>query len=382
MKQNTVFSQSSGRNHRPKESKFNRVLQVALLLAASIWLLYQIKHPHDQPKRYGGNAQSKMSREYASILMGRKGNVRLFVGAVVDSDGIGSVDVVGREDGSRVDSDFDRNIEEKGGKAEEESQSNRSENSWVRSIVSHGNKEHEMEPQIYVKEGKEEDEKVSSNRKEEDDSHRGEEKTELTSEVADQETSAFIIMAPHGEAIVTSHTRCNNFNKPSRLSNDSLQRTISDLSLELSKDTIDTTLPPISEVEDARCECCGMSEECTPEYVKRVRDKFSGKWICGLCSEAVKGEVEKNGGQKEEALISHMSACVSFNKHARAYPVLYQAEAMREMLRKSSRLEGRGVRANSISPRDKGGLKKGGIARSTSCIAAITKEMNGLTITN
>ncbi|XP_057977291.1 uncharacterized protein LOC131164258 [Malania oleifera] len=195
-------------------------------------------------------------------------------------------------------------------------------------------------------------------------------------------------MAPHGEALnVGSYSRTNNFDKPPRLSTDGLHRTLSDISFELSKEAIDLsihgTLPPISEVEDAMCECCGMREECTPEYIGRVRDKFLGKWICGLCAEAVKDEVEKNGGKGEDALSAHMSACVRFNKLGRAYPVLCQAEAMREMLKKSSlRLDGR-LRAKSMSPRDTGaGPKKGGIARSSSCIPAITREINDLTITN
>ncbi|WMV35068.1 hypothetical protein MTR67_028453 [Solanum verrucosum] len=115
-----------------------------------------------------------------------------------------------------------------------------------------------------------------------------------------------------------------------------------------------------------------MSDEFTHEYIDRVRKKYSGKWICGLCAEAVKEEAEKNGGKNEEALSSHMSSHSKFNKFGRAYPVLYQAEAMREMLKKS--------RAKSISPRDKNVIKKGttGIARSTSCIPAITKEINEL----
>ncbi|XP_010267180.1 PREDICTED: uncharacterized protein LOC104604505 [Nelumbo nucifera] len=185
-------------------------------------------------------------------------------------------------------------------------------------------------------------------------------------------------MAPHGETFVGSYSRSNNFCKPpstSRLSNESLQRTVSDLSFELSKAAIDVKLPPISEIEDAKCACCGMSEECTPQYIQRVRDKFCGKWICGLCSEAVKEEVQKNGGKGEEALDAHMKACVRFNRIGRSYPVLYQADAMREIFRKSTMLEGRGVRANSISSRDKASKKRSGILRSSSCIPAITKEM-------
>lgn len=193
-------------------------------------------------------------------------------------------------------------------------------------------------------------------------------------------------MAPHGEALVSSYSttrKINNFSKPPKLSSDSLQRTVSDISYELSQEgIIDLNLPPISEVENARCECCGMCEECTPEYIEKVRGKFFGKWICGLCAEAVKEEVEKNGGKREEALSSHMSACVRFNKFGRAYPVLYQAEAMREMLKKSR--SGGSARATSISPRDKAGAqnKAGGIARSSSCIPAITREINDLAIGN
>lgn len=199
-------------------------------------------------------------------------------------------------------------------------------------------------------------------------------------------------MAPHGESIPSSTTYSNrttgNFSKPPRLSTDSLHRTVSDISFELSKETIDFALPAISEVEEAKCECCGMVEECTPEYIERIRDKFLGKWVCGLCSEAVKEELQKRkndggrGGENiEEALAAHMSACVRFNKFGRAYPVLFQAQAMREMLKKNN-LDGR--RAKSISPRDHkgGGPKKGGIARSSSCIPAITRNMNDLTITS
>lgn len=186
-------------------------------------------------------------------------------------------------------------------------------------------------------------------------------------------------MAPHGETLVSSYSRGNNFYKQPRPSMESLHRTISDISFELSKEEIDVNLPPISEVEDAKCECCGMCEECTPEYVQNVRDKFSGKWICGLCAEAVKEEMEKNGGRRDEALNAHMNVCVRFNRIGRPYPALFQADAMKEILKKSTKMEGRGFRAKSLSPKDKGNLKKGTIARSSSCIPAITREMTDRT---
>ncbi|XP_021277380.1 uncharacterized protein LOC110411514 [Herrania umbratica] len=184
-------------------------------------------------------------------------------------------------------------------------------------------------------------------------------------------------MAPNREkTIVSSYSQSHGVNKP-RLSMESLQRSISDISFELSKEAIDATLPPISEVEDAKCECCGMSEECTPEYISQVRDKFAGKLVCGLCAEAINEEMEKNGGKREEALNEHMSACVRFNRLGRTHPVLYQAEAMREILKKSSR-----VRAKSTSPRDKGGPQKGRITRTSSCIPAIAKEIGDRTKVN
>ncbi|CAN1168409.1 hypothetical protein LINPERPRIM_LOCUS19195 [Linum perenne] len=148
-----------------------------------------------------------------------------------------------------------------------------------------------------------------------------------------------------------------------------LERTISDISYELHHHQHQQALPPISEVEDAKCECCGMSEECTPEYIDRIRSKFLGKLVCGLCSEAVKEEMVKKKVGLEEALGLHMSACSRFNKFGRAYPVLSQAEAMREMLKKSTR------RVKSFNPKS-GAPKVGGLARSSSCIPAITREMH------
>ncbi|XP_020572594.1 uncharacterized protein LOC110019313 [Phalaenopsis equestris] len=149
----------------------------------------------------------------------------------------------------------------------------------------------------------------------------------------------------------------------------------SDLSLQLSRKSNEVIrkLPQTSEVENAKCECCCMSEEFTKAYIKGVREKFSGHWICGLCCEAVKEEMEKMGGNKEEALHAHMSVCSKFNNIGRKQPVLYQAEAMREMLRRcSSRARDPNLTGDSTEK-----MNKGGIMRTSSCIAAITKETNG-----
>ncbi|CAN6862339.1 hypothetical protein Bca4012_041167 [Brassica carinata] len=172
-----------------------------------------------------------------------------------------------------------------------------------------------------------------------------------------------------------------------------LKRTCSDISHQISIDntltkeptptpTATTTtllsLSAISEVEDAKCECCGMSEECTPEYINGMRSKFSGKLICGLCAEAVEQEMEKMNSselvvekRREEAVHAHMSACARFNRLGRSYPALYQAEAVKEILKKRSN---KMVRATKS--------EKGGLARSSSCMPALAKELKDRTFVN
>lgn len=197
-------------------------------------------------------------------------------------------------------------------------------------------------------------------------------------------------------------TTTGNVEKRRRTSSEhALQRTVSDVSYELhhhggggkeedeeaEKQKQLLLHPVIPEVEDAKCECCGMSEECTPEYIRGVRGRFSGRWVCGLCAEAVTEEAEKSGGSREEALRAHMGVCKRFNGFGRTHPVLFQAEAMREILRKRSKLGPRS--RSSINPREvresaaakaKAGGGVGGIARSSSCMPFITDEFNGVSI--
>ncbi|CAO2186083.1 unnamed protein product [Urochloa humidicola] len=196
-------------------------------------------------------------------------------------------------------------------------------------------------------------------------------------------------MAPNGEAAVAAAPApapapkpARRQSKPRRISMEGLQRAMSDLALELSRDrkaadaaTAKAAAPPApaqqlpaitEQVEDARCECCGMQEECTPEYVRRVRERYCGRWVCGMCAAAVAGEADsRHGGRTEEALAAHMAVCGRFNRVGRANPVLMQTEAMREILRKRSR---------SNSPKDHG--PGGVLTRSSSCIPAITRDFN------
>ena len=66
------------------------------------------------------------------------------------------------------------------------------------------------------------------------------------------------------------------------------------------------------EVEAARCECCGFTEECTPRYIAAVRAEYMGRWVCGLCAEAVGDEIRRAGAGKAtittaEALDRHVA---------------------------------------------------------------------------
>ncbi|XP_021897160.1 uncharacterized protein LOC110814113 [Carica papaya] len=90
------------------------------------------------------------------------------------------------------------------------------------------------------------------------------------------------------------------------------------------------------EIESAQCECCGLEEDCTRDYISEVKAKFGGKWLCGLCSEAVIDEVgrrsKKLPSAMEEAVKAHFSFCGKF----RSNPAVQVADGMRQMLRRRS----------------------------------------------
>ncbi|XP_054807389.1 uncharacterized protein LOC129309729 [Prosopis cineraria] len=89
------------------------------------------------------------------------------------------------------------------------------------------------------------------------------------------------------------------------------------------------------EIESVKCECCGLKEDCTPDYIGQVKAKFEDKWLCGLCSEAVRDEASR--GKKpisamEEAVKAHMSFCRKFKSN----PAVRVADGMRQILRRRS----------------------------------------------
>ncbi|KAG6489676.1 uncharacterized protein LOC122005885 [Zingiber officinale] len=92
-------------------------------------------------------------------------------------------------------------------------------------------------------------------------------------------------------------------------------------------------------VEGAECECCGLAEDCTAEYVGGVKAEFAGKWLCGLCAEAARDEAAKKkkkgggGGGMEEAVAAHVSFCRSLRSSP---PAVRVVDGMRQMLRRRS----------------------------------------------
>ncbi|KAJ8773970.1 hypothetical protein K2173_009401 [Erythroxylum novogranatense] len=92
------------------------------------------------------------------------------------------------------------------------------------------------------------------------------------------------------------------------------------------------------DVEFAKCDCCGLTEECTPGYIERVRERYQGKWLCGLCAEAVKYEIARTERliSTEEALTRHMNFCKKFvSSRPPPDPTMHLISAMRQILRRS-----------------------------------------------
>ncbi|RWW58986.1 hypothetical protein BHE74_00034117 [Ensete ventricosum] len=93
------------------------------------------------------------------------------------------------------------------------------------------------------------------------------------------------------------------------------------------------------EVEFAACDCCGLTEECTPAYIAGVREQYGGRWICGLCAEAVQDEIRRSELliSPEEAMIRHASFCRSFRstEAATVDPAEQLIAAVRQLLRRT-----------------------------------------------
>ncbi|QCE02376.1 uncharacterized protein LOC114167236 [Vigna unguiculata] len=132
-----------------------------------------------------------------------------------------------------------------------------------------------------------------------------------------------------------------------------------------------------SEVEFAVCDCCGLTEECTPAYIERIRERYHGKWVCGLCAEAVKDEIVRSERLvcTEEAMAKHMNFCKKFKASGPPpNPTVHLISAMRQILRRS--LDSPRVRSTPNSPTKTITEIHGSVlARSESCFSTLTEGL-------
>lgn len=133
---------------------------------------------------------------------------------------------------------------------------------------------------------------------------------------------------------------------------------------------------PQLEVESVKCHTCGFTEDCTPAYISRVRDRYQGRWICGLCVEAVKDEVLRSDRliSTEEALNRHASFCKEFRS---SIPLINETEhpifVMSRILRRSLDHSPGALRSNSSSVLpDVNKIDGPTLVRSGSCFSALS----------
>ncbi|CAI9766061.1 unnamed protein product [Fraxinus pennsylvanica] len=138
----------------------------------------------------------------------------------------------------------------------------------------------------------------------------------------------------------------------------------------------DSKITGQNEIDFVECDCCGLTEECTLSYIETVRERYKGKWICGLCSEAVNDEVLRCEKQKlispDEAMARHFSFCNKFRfAGPPPDPTQHLITAIRHVLRKS--LESpKLMRSMPSSPSKNVDKKLAGLTLSESCIPSLS----------
>ncbi|XP_057513495.1 uncharacterized protein LOC130795404 [Actinidia eriantha] len=127
---------------------------------------------------------------------------------------------------------------------------------------------------------------------------------------------------------------------------------------------------PNSQIELVNCDSCGFTEECTLAYISRIRDKFNGRWICGLCIEAVKYEALRSGMviNTEEALIRHISFCKKFQSSS---PPLGATEHLISAVRRVLRRSLDSPRSMPNSPMRE--IRRPRLVRSESCFSSLSR---------
>ncbi|KAF9662271.1 hypothetical protein SADUNF_Sadunf18G0035700 [Salix dunnii] len=145
------------------------------------------------------------------------------------------------------------------------------------------------------------------------------------------------------------------------MSEQELRKVVSDVSYEIDKYETLEAIATVDEVKHAECECCGFEEDCTQDYILKVKDSYSGSWVCGLCSEAVKQRLARGPKMAmQEAVCSHRDFCQEFKTTIRINPKLAFTRAMRDIAKRSC--ENRSRSKNLSTSR---------LPRNTSCVPRI-----------
>ncbi|ERN14245.1 hypothetical protein AMTRI_Chr13g123330 [Amborella trichopoda] len=146
-----------------------------------------------------------------------------------------------------------------------------------------------------------------------------------------------------------------------RMSLDIFQKAVSDIKAEIGFAKYMEAVHAMAEAHETECECCGLLEDYTPAYIRRVKEHFCGKWVCGLCAEAANEESRRPGVRMEEAVRVHMEVCEKFKRSTRMNPAIALANSMAKILRKSclaqtsDRKFGNGIKPPMHAPMLKGG---------------------------
>ncbi|KAE8724465.1 protein LURP-one-related 6-like [Hibiscus syriacus] len=142
----------------------------------------------------------------------------------------------------------------------------------------------------------------------------------------------------------------------------------------------DTPDPPSkvtapTETHCVKCECCGFTEECTVAYVTRVRNRYQGRWICGLCIEAVKDEALRSATliSAEEALERHIRFCEKFRAWSPSdkteHPIFAMGRILRRCLDSPRPLRSK---SSSVLPGLEGVKRPPHLLRSESCFSPLS----------
>ncbi|OVA20459.1 hypothetical protein BVC80_1063g4 [Macleaya cordata] len=110
-----MFKQSPSRNQRSKGFKIKHALQIGLLLAVCIWLLYQVKHSHDKKKAFEeSNAKllEKMESGHEIIKLGRKDLHPRVEESISENEGHNEEEEIEEQEENKHDEEEDENKHE------------------------------------------------------------------------------------------------------------------------------------------------------------------------------------------------------------------------------------------------------------------------------